>query len=58
MTNLNEKLMEEAKEMMELINDGIKFGCTFEESLPATNYFIATVDGKDYQFKLELNIIK
>ena len=58
MTNLNEKLMEEAKEMMELINDGIKFGCTFEEGLPAISYFIATVDGKDYQLKLELSIVK
>ena len=58
MTNLDEKLIEQTKEMIELINDSIKFGCTFEENLPATNYFIATVDGKDYQFKLELNIIK
>lgn len=58
MTNLNEKTMEATKEMLELINDGIKFGCTFEEGLPATNYFIATIDGKDYQLKLELSIVK
>lgn len=58
MTNLNEKLNEQTKEMIELINDGMKFGCTLEEGLPATNYFIATIDGRDYQFKLELSIIK
>lgn len=58
MTDLNKKVMEKTEEMMDLVNDSMRFGCTFEESLPATNYFIVTVDGKDYQLKLELSINK
>ena len=56
MKNFEEKIMDAAKNLVNITEDTVNFGFEFPECFPATTYLQYEKDGKSYVMKLELSI--
>lgn len=53
-----EKIIKGANDIINITNDCLEMGCTFEETFPATSYVEVEAEGKTFLMKIEVTIIK